>query len=55
MRKTLVSTNKVEVAMDTEEWVLGIRFTRNIPVNHFLTGGLFEVGFLCFIIYIAIN
>lgn len=57
MYKELFSTDKVGVVIDTNEWLTGISYSRRVPVSDISErrGDLLEIGFLCFIIYVAIE
>ena len=57
MYKELLSTDKVGIVVDTSRWMLGINYCRHIIDSNTCgrVGNLLEVGFLCFIIYVAIE
>ena len=57
MYKELLSANKVGITIDTNKWMMGVRYSRNI----IMSGGskrraaLLEIGFFCLISYIAME
>jgi len=51
MYKELFSTDRIGFVLDTDEWLIGINFSRNLDGDGF---SLISIGFFCFHLYIAL-
>ena len=55
MYKELLSTDRVGLVINTEQWLTGVCLSRHLLDYSGRRGDLLEIGFLCLTLYIAIK